>query len=667
MGAGSTSVLPRSPPSRPPGRGRSFAFPCGENMIVGTAGHVDHGKTSLVHALTGVDTDRLAEEKARGISIELGFAYAQLGEVGDEPIGFIDVPGHRKFVQTMIAGAAGIDLGLLVVAADDGPMPQTREHVEILSWLGVKELVIALSKVDAVDDARRDEAIRETRALLDHTPFAAAPLVPVSVVAGEGLDALRQVLRARRTQHEAARDGARFRLAVDRAFVLQGIGLVVTGTCFAGRVAIGDALTLLPSRLEARVRSIHAQNEAVEHAHAGQRVALNLVGRGIEKSTVHRGDWVVDAALAIETDRADVLLLPIAGETSDALAARDWKSVRFHSAATAVNARITRLGEGGSLAQVAFGHPIHLVAGDRFVLRDAGGGEASGARSIGGGFVLDVDVPARGRRTPARLALLEVAATRDARATLAHVVATSEKGADLARFNVTHNTVLEADAVDAHAVGGNEPVLFSPERWDALKTRIVDALAAEHARVPDAVGPGRDRLRRMATPSLAASTFTALVEALKSTGRLAQTGAWLHLPEHRVTLSDADGARFDRIRGLLEATASPHNPPRVRDLAHELGEDEAAVRSVCVRLASLGELYKVAHDHYFLPSAVRALAAIAAELQAADGVAKAAAFRDRLGIGRKVAIQILEFFDRVGYTRRAGDEHRVIQPELFKA
>jgi len=635
-------------------------------MIVGTAGHVDHGKTSLVRALTGIDTDRLAEEKARGISIELGFAYAHLdGDAASEPVGFVDVPGHRRFVQTMIAGAAGIDVGLLVVAADDGPMPQTREHLAILSWLGVDALIVALSKVDAVDADRRDAALAEVHEALAASPYAAAPVVPVSTVSGEGLDALRATLRDR---ERAARRpaAARFRLATDRVFALQGIGLVVTGTCVSGQVALDDHLTLLPSRLAARVRSIHAQDRAVALAHAGQRVALNLVGRGVEKGAVHRGDWIVADDVAIVTDRIDAVLAATdPAQWSD----EQWRSVRFHAGATSVNARVTRLvpdaGDASPmLVQIAFESSQHLVAGDRFVLRDASI-QDDGAASLAGGVVLDVDVPARGRRSAERLGFLATAAIGDAKDTLAHAVAASPRGVDLARWNVVHNSELAADAIDARLAGA--ATLMSHARWDALLDHVVARLADEHARAPDAVGPGRDRLRRMTAPALDAATFASVVDALKADGRITQTGAWLHLPSHRVELSDADRARFARARDAIDAAVERFNPPRVRDLARAIGDDEAALRSVFVRLAARGEVYKIAHDHYFPPATVRELARIAADLHANDGMTRAAPFRDRLGIGRKVAIQILEFFDRVGYTRRVGDDHRVVQPGLFDA
>ena len=642
-------------------------------MIIGTAGHVDHGKTSLVRALTGVDTDRLAEEKVRGISIELGFAYAQLGDDAAEPIGFIDVPGHRKFVQTMIAGAAGIDLGLLVVAADDGPMPQTREHLDILQWLGVTELIVALSKVDAVDADRREAAIDAIDELLAATAYRGSPVLPVSTVTGEGVDALSAALTSHRGGDRRDVDETqRFRLAIDRAFVLQGIGLVVTGTCFSGSIAIDDRLTLLPGGLEARVRSIHAQNRSVLIAHAGQRIALNLSGRGVEKSSVHRGDWIVAPAIAIESDRVDVQLIASGHAATMTIDARAWRGVRFHAGAASINARVVLLeeaveGSNAALAQIVFEHPVHLVVGDRFVLRDVSGSDGESG-SIAGGIALDVDVPARGRRSDARLDFLRIAAAGDAQATLADAIETRAKGVDLVRWNIAHNTAFDANTWSARAVDhASGTTLFSIRHWSAMLARVVDVLAAEHARAPDSVGPGRDRLRRMAAPAVDVATFTALVDALKAEGRLSQTGAWLHLPDHRVELSPEDRSRFELAQALLQEAVEPNNPPRIRDLARALTEDEAAMRSLFVRLASRGEVYRIAHDHYFLPATVRSLAEAVAEVAQADGVARAAPFRDRIGVGRKVAIQILEFFDRVGYTRRIGDDHRVIQPSLFDA
>ena len=290
-------------------------------MIVGTAGHIDHGKTALVKALTGVDADRLKEEKRRGITIDLGFAYRDLGQ---GITGFIDVPGHERFIHTMLAGASGIDFALLVVAADDGVMPQTREHLAILDLLGLTRGAIALSKADLADQSRREAVESEIRALLASSPLRDAPIYPVSTVTGEGLDALRD-LRAK-AERETTQPHAdeRFRLAVDRCFTLQGSGTVVTGTVLSGAVSVGDQVLVSPSGLPARVRSIHAQNRAADKGFAGQRCALNLAGEAISKDAIERGDMVLDPALHAPTDRIDAEFRVLAGEPKPIGTPKRW-------------------------------------------------------------------------------------------------------------------------------------------------------------------------------------------------------------------------------------------------------------------------------------------------------------------------------------------------------
>jgi selenocysteine-specific elongation factor len=277
-------------------------------VIVATAGHVDHGKTSLVRSLTGVDTDRLEEEKRRGMSIELGFAYADLGAVGAPPVGFVDVPGHERFVRNMLAGVAAIDFALLVIAADDGPMPQTREHLAILQLLGVSQGAVALTKIDRVDAARRMEVEHEIAALLVPTALAGAPIFPLVATTGEGVPALRQHLAAV-GEAIARRSGAgNFRLAVDRAFSIAGAGVVVTGAVFSGTARVGDSLVVSPQGTAVRLRGIHAQNRPAEMARAGDRCALNLAGAELKLEDLARGDWIVAVRAHAPTRRFDARL-----------------------------------------------------------------------------------------------------------------------------------------------------------------------------------------------------------------------------------------------------------------------------------------------------------------------------------------------------------------------
>ena len=628
-------------------------------MIVGTAGHIDHGKTALVRALTGVDADRLAEEKVRGITIELGFAYADLGT--GAITGFVDVPGHERFVHTMLAGAGGIDLALLVVAADDGVMPQTREHLAILDLLGVHRGIVALSKADLADPARRAEVAAEIAALLDGTGLEGAPVIPVSTVTGEGIDALRAALAEAEAQTTARAEDARFRLGVDRSFTLRGAGTVVTGTVLSGRVAVGDTVSVSPRGLTARVRAIHAQNQPVQMGVAGQRCALNLAGEGIGREAIRRGDVVLDPALHAPTDRIDVSLRVLGSEPRPV---GTWFPARLHSGAAEVGARIVPL-EGplapGSegLAQLVLDQPIAAAVGDRYILRDV-----SARRTVGGGAFLDLRAPTRRRRTPERLAQLQAAARPDPAEALQAMLAAPPHVVDLTAFlrdralgenearRVTDGvTVLEA---------GASRVAISPLTHRGLVAGMLDRLARFHEESPEMQGLGRERLRLALTPRLPKDAFAAFLSERIAAGDIVAEGAFLRLPGHAVRLSEEDEALYARIVPELSGEAR-FRPPRVRDMATAWDIPEADVRRVLRMAARQGRVDQIRHDHFFLRATTAEMVRIIAEVQsgAPDGWVTAPAFRDRVQNGRKVAIEILDFYDRQGVTLRRGDLRRI--------
>lgn len=642
-------------------------------MLIGTAGHIDHGKTTLVRALTGVDTDRLPEEKKRGITIELGYAYAPLPAAAGEPAGvlaFIDVPGHEKFVPTMLTGAAGVDFALLVVAADDGVMPQTREHLAILQILGVARGAVAITKCDRVDAARIAAVEAEVRALLARTPLAGVPIFPVAAAGAERfqLDALRDhLVAAARAEPAQLPPGAGFRLAVDRHFAVAGAGTVVTGTAYAGRVRVGDRVLLARGDgflREVRVRGLHVNNRAADEGRAGQRCAVNLVG--IEHREVVRGDWLCVPALARPTDRLD-LRLSLLADAPRTLG--QWSAVTLHHAAGQAQARLALLDDaleagglapgGSALVQAVLDRPILACWGDRVVIRDA-----AGRLTLGGGRVLDPFPPARHRRRPARLALLGALEHADPATRLAALLAAAPYGLDAAELAAAHN--LDADAWLAALPAGaalrvdtaRGAQLFDPAVWAGLCERVLMRLAAHHEQFADEPGVERERLRRMALPQFASPTFLALLEILLADGRLARAGSAWHLPGHTVELSPAERERADRLLALL--ADGRFDPPWVRDLAATTGFAEAEVRRLLRQLAARGEAFQVVRDLFYPAAVVAELAGIAGELAALDegGRIRAAAFRDRIGGGRKRAIQILEFFDRVGYTRRVGEGAR---------
>ncbi len=632
-------------------------------MIVGTAGHIDHGKTTLVRALTGVDTDRLKEEKARGISIELGYAYAPLGN--GNVLGFIDVPGHEKLVHTMAAGACGIDFALLVIAADDGVMPQTREHLAILQLLGVRHGVIALTKVDRVEAARLAQVRAEIAAWLAPASLADAAVFETnaSVAGDKGVAQLDAYLRERATHWQSRRDDGLFRLAVDRVFTLTGQGTIVTGTVFAGRVQTGDTLLLAPAAEPVRIRSIHAQNRASETGHAGQRCALNLTG--VDKDRIARGDWIVDARLAQPATRLDVELQLLADAD---ITLQHWSPLHVHLGTTHRVANVALL-EGDALAagerarvQLVFDSPLHAMPGDRFIARNA-----QASRTVGGGRVLDPFGPARRRRTPERRAWLDALCAWLDESRVDALIAQAPHGLErsalmrLTGYDAATLALPDDVVVIAPQGRAEDATLLTREHWASLAARIVEVLSDFHARMPDEQGPDAARLRRMAAPLASDTVWRAAVDALVEQGRLARSGPWLHLPSHTVALDAQEEHLAARLMPLI--AQGRYDPPWVRDLARETQQPEEKVRALLRKLARLGRLYQIVRDLFYDRDAVHELARLIAHTAGSEGAGVgAAAFRDASGLGRKRAIQILEFFDRVGYTRFQRDLH-LLRPD----
>ena len=371
-------------------------------MIFATAGHVDHGKTELIKAITGIDTDQLPEEKRRGLSIDLGFAYYRLAD--GTRLGFVDVPGHEKFIRNMLAGVAGIDMGLLVVAADDGVMPQTSEHLSILNLLGIKKCVIVLTKIDRASGERRLEAEKEINKLLKKFEFTDCELYSVCAPQNIGIEALRNGLTQRAHQRFSKDPGHYFRMSIDRAFSLNGIGLVVTGMIFSGSVCISDKLTLSSNGMPVRIREIRSNNQVTSRAKVGERCALNISGRGISERSIKRGTWLTHPNLNVLTRRIDVDLKVLETEPNSL---KHWTPAHLHIGSDHLSARVAVLSGGNipigksSLAQLVLPRDIHAVYGDRFVLRDQ-----SAQRTIGGGRVIDPFAPKRGRSRPTRIATL---------------------------------------------------------------------------------------------------------------------------------------------------------------------------------------------------------------------------------------------------------------------
>lgn len=628
-------------------------------MIVATAGHIDHGKTLLVKTLTGVDTDRLPEEKARGISIDLGFAYLPLP--GGQLIGFVDVPGHERFIRNMLAGVCGIDFALLVVAADDGVMPQTVEHLHILDLLDIRRGAAVITKLDRVDEARVRQVTDNVRALLAPTRLAGAPLLPVSAVSGAGIAPLRELLAAEAAAQAARRtSGQYFRLAIDRVFTIAGSGTVVTGTVFNGMVKPGDRLMVSPAGTAVRVRGIQIRGQTAQQAAAGQRCALNLTGADLEAA--RRGDWVLDEAIHAPTQRIDARLSILA---SEAKPLRHWTPVHLHLATADVTARVAiRRGEviapgGSALVQLLLDQPVGALHGDRFIVRDQ-----SASRTLGGGSVLDPFAPASRRNHGARLAELHALEQASAEAALAELVKGADSGVDLARFEKTFNLTAEHAATlyaaaDLVSIGKDNRLGIARARHAALRESIIAAITDFHHAQPQASGHDIEALRAALAPQLPAEAFQSLLRELADARRIEVSGSQARLPGHNLTANAADEKLWQALRPTLEAGG--FTPPVVRELAAQLKLKEAVVKDFLHRKAKGGEVLKVTADRFYLRTTLATLAAIAqATAQSRpDGLFTAAQYRDATGTGRGLAIEILEFFDTLGITQRIGDARKI--------
>jgi len=627
-------------------------------LVLGTAGHIDHGKTALIQALTGVDTDRLPEEKARGITIDLGFAPLDLGE-GVE-LSVVDVPGHEGLVRTMVAGASGIDLLLLAVAADEGVMPQTREHLAICELLGLERGVVALTKSDLVEDDMRELAAEEVRVELEGSPLAGAPLVPVSARSGEGLDDLRAALRraAAAAAPRTARGGPP-RLNVDRVFAMKGFGTVVTGTLTGSELAVGQAVELLPSGRRARVRGLQRFGASVERAAPGARCAVNL--QGLEVAEVARGETLTCVDALACAGAADVALrwLPDAPPL-DAPA-----SVEFLVGTAERRARLAPV--GGAIAPGADGfarvhledEPLPLLPGDRFVVRGFAQ-TALGGSTLGGGVVLDAPPDRRRLSDPGLRADLE----RLARGELGEALQVRIARAGLAgvsQAQLVQRSGRSAEAVQAALAELREAEVAQPGGgglWlhagalARLEDGLARALDAFHAAEP--LQPGiplgalRGRLPENVPPDAAELALARLREA----GALRVEGDRARRPDHRVELAANDRAVVERIRS--EAVAAGLEPPLPREWGERLGVAPEHLADLLAHLERSGELVRAPGDVFFAAAAVAALRERVVEHLRTDGQLETPAYKALIGTTRKFAVPLMELLDGEHLTQRRG-------------
>ncbi|MDQ5986583.1 MAG: Selenocysteine-specific elongation factor [Syntrophus sp. SKADARSKE-3] len=628
-----------------------------KHIILGTAGHVDHGKTSLVKALTGIDTDRLKEEKERGITIELGFASLSLPS--GLFVGIVDVPGHERFIKNMVAGAAGIDLLALVIAADEGVMPQTKEHLAICSLLGITRGVVALTKIDMVDPDWLDLVTDDIRAFLKGTFLEAAPIVPVSSHTGDGLPELLKVLDQTAAQVREKTDTGLFRLPVDRIFTMKGFGTVVTGTLVSGQIKTGEEVEILPSGLKARVRGIQIHNISEEIAEAGQRTAINL--QGVDKTAILRGDTLTRPGTLQRTRRLDVRLEYL-GTGGKAL--KNRQLVRFHTGTDEIIARITLFEQdsvethASVFAQLFLERPTVVLARDHFVIRSY-----SPVTTIGGGTILD-PLTRKHRKNDAHLfedlqILMEGNDEKRSAVILERAGAGGIRPAELViRTGIAHNPmrkIVEAmlSRKQAVLIDQEEQRIVSAAIYGKLQEAMVGLVRAYHEKNPLKEGIQKEELRNMAGDFLLPKLFNAALRDLEKRGLLLIDREHVRLPAHQVNLQ---GEMEDLRAALTDLFAQGGlMPPTKREVMERYPRQTKQVASVLDVMLKEGRLVKVNEDLYYDKNTLDKLRGDYKSLLIKEGKATPVTFKELTGLTRKFIIPLMEYFDVTKLTIRTGD------------
>ncbi len=624
------------------------------SFVLGTAGHIDHGKSSLIKALTGTDPDRLSEEKARGITIELGFA--QLDLPSGRSVGVVDVPGHEKFVRQMVAGATGIDVVLLVVAADDGVMPQTREHLAIIDLLGIPRGVVAITKSDLADSDWIDLVREDVTQLLKGTSIEGAPLVNVSSKTGDGLPELIAAVDELSADAPSRQSSLPMRLPVDRVFTIDGAGTVVTGTMWSGTASRDDAVEVMPSGTRARIRGVQVHSEGVDAAHAGQRVALNIAG--VERSQISRGDIIAAPDTLTVTDRFDARFTYLGA--GDDKVFESGARVHVHHGTREVLGRVLLMGAetliagASSLAQVRLEEPLAPRYDDRFIIRSY-----SPVYTIGGGVVLDVLPPRRTTLKEHERELLDALVTHDLSAASVGLlaarglpmtslqtsaalgvprpqVADELNRADLQRFKV---------AGDTYFVTG--------EAFEGLMSRIESELLGFHDENQKATGIASSALRDRVDRRLDAKVFDSLLALAVERGIAALDGGSVRHPKAAVSaLAEEEGAR-SKLGPLLAKQGL--SPSGVGALAEEAGIDVGVARKALTRLVAEGSVVRLGPELHFDAAAMDGAISAVTDYLRSNGEMLAKDARDLLGTSRKYVVPILEYLDSQGLTKRDGD------------
>jgi selenocysteine-specific elongation factor len=636
-----------------------------KHFVLGTAGHVDHGKTALIKALTGVDTDRLKEEKKRGITIELGFASLALPS--DQTLGIVDVPGHEKFIKNMVSGAAGIDLVMMVIAADEGIMPQTKEHLHICSLLGISQGIVALTKIDLVEKDWLELVKSEITEFLQGTFLEGAPILPVSAVKQEGLTDLIKAIDATVSKISEKADDGIFRLPVDRVFTMKGFGTVVTGTLVSDHIKAGEEIEILPGDITARIRGIQVHNQTVEDAWAGQRTAINL--QGVEKSTIERGNVLVRPKTVWPSQRLDVFVEFLA---SNSKSLKNRALVRLHTGTSEIIARITLLDKDEfapgqkAFAQLILANKDVIVAGDRFVLRSY-----SPVTTIGGGQIID-PLPLKHKRQNhkiiADLNILQSGSLPEKISVIMERMGFSGINLHGLNFRLGVNKKKIREALDslfsskkAVLLDSEDTTVISAYFYDQLEELIGKNLAAYHKKNPLQKDISKEQLKETLGRTISTKLFNLALRSLGKKETIVSEKDNVRLTGHQVQLAgDLDSLRHNISRIYSEAGLTP---PSLTEVVNDFKDQKVKAQSIIKLMLQDGDLIKINEELCFASVSMSKLRGDYKAMLVKDGKATPATFKDLTGLSRKYIIPLMEYFDMNKLTVRVGD-HRILREKI---
>lgn len=636
-------------------------------MIIATAGHVDHGKSLLVKNLTETDPDRLQEEKDRGLSIDLGFAYAT---IDGQTLGFVDVPGHKKFIHNMLAGIGAIDLALLVVAADEGPMPQTLEHLSILSLLKIDQIAVVMTRIDRCSIEKTQESIIQTQNLVEERISFPFEIFSISNTKGTGLLDLKEFLIKKSKSLKARPDRGCFRLAIDRSFTIKGAGLVVTGSVFSGKISLGDEVTLLPLGKRAKVRGLHCQNQKAEQAVAGERCAMNISGIDLNNSDIHRGDWVtstpsLETSTVLPSKRIDARINLLDHKHC---VIKHGTRLHLHSAANhiivhayPINQKILKQNQSG-LVEFKFNRPTNFWIGDQLIIRDE-----SSEQTIGGGIVLDPlpeDIKINRKLRSDRLESIEIA-------DYLTYLRSFRYGLRLSKIQSSLNhdrqqTEEWLNEINPIRIGtGDDTYILDSDIWSTLSDELITFMNDWHSSHKSLAGINYKNLMSSIHSQFPENVYLEMINILVDSTKLVRKGNLIHLPNATAELNKEDGKLWLAIEAILRDNLT--KPPVLHELASTLSVDLERIQQIIPQLIQAELVWYPVKNRIFLSEARPKLESTISDLvqESESGQFTAADFRDITGIGRNLAIEILEFFDTQGLTLRQGN-HRILSISSLK-